>query len=82
MKEAEKKCVEVLKMVQDALNNGTCQLNNGEDHVLKIAGHAGHHSEGGVGKIKVAVKQLLELGRFDFYSNLENGVFLVRLHKY
>ena len=42
--------------------------NNGLDHVYKIAAHAGKHSEGGVGKIKVAIQEMLDTDGFDYFA--------------
>ena len=42
--------------------------NNGLDHVDKIAAHAGKHSEGGVGTIKVAIQEMLDTDGFDYFA--------------
>ena len=51
-------------------------------HIFKVAAHAGKHSDADKGpKLKFAIKQMLENDPHPVHSDMENGVFLVRLAK-
>jgi hypothetical protein len=57
-------------------------LGNGTDHIYNIGAHKGNHSRDGQGVIKFKIKEMLEAqDKFDYYMNLEHGIFLIRLKK-
>ena len=49
------------------------------DHIFKVIAHAGKHSRHGVAVLKYAIDDLLKEMKCDFYSDMNNGVFLVRI---
>ena len=75
--------IDRLKATQDDLEAGKVRPNfeNGNDHVFKIICGAGHHSTNRQGVLKVLVQKLLKEKKYDHYSDIGNGVFLVRLSK-
>lgn len=50
-----------------------------DDHIFKVIAHAGKHSLHGVAKLKFAIEELLNEMKCDYYKDMENGVFLVRI---
>ena len=68
--EAVAKCREMLAVVVKALNTGLVKpnRNNGVDHIYKIVAHAGKHSEGGIGKLKIVVQEMLIQDGYDFFA--------------
>jgi hypothetical protein len=79
--EAVNKCREMLVIVEKALNEEDCEPNqgNGVDHVYKIVGHKGNHTQGGIGKIKGAIDQMLKSSKYNYFTDLNHGYFLVRI---
>ena len=61
------------------MNKGTFppNLQDGVNHVFKICSGGGKHCEH-VASLKFAVKSLLEEKKFDFYEEMNHGIFLVR----
>ena len=49
------------------------------DHIFKVIAHAGKHSRYGVGVLKFAIDDLLKEMQCDYYRDMNNGVFLVRI---
>lgn len=68
-----------LERVQLLLEHGTIKPNwNSDTHVYKVICGAGMHSHSGKGKMKYQMKKQLEKKGFDFYPNMNHGVFLIR----
>ena len=64
----------------------TSKLNpnhNNTDQVVKIIAGAGSHTAGGKENavLKGAIRDYLSEKSFDYWSDFENGVFLVRIKK-
>ena len=55
-------------------------VGNGKDHIYKVITGAGKHSAKGA-VLKPAIDEMLKSMNFEHYSELDNGVFLVRLTK-
>lgn len=69
-----------LKETKQALTEGTIKPNySGSDHIFKVITGAGKHAANGIGVLKYAVKELLDEMKCDYYSDMEHGVFLVRI---
>lgn len=49
-----------------------------DQHVFKIICGAGTHSRSGIGMMKLKMKEQLDKMHFDFYDNMNHGVFLIR----
>ena len=71
-----------LQMTLDGLKSGNINPNsgNGRDHIFKVVAGAGKHSSRGA-VLKPAVDKMLKEYNYEHYSDLKNGVFLVRLRK-
>lgn len=71
-----------LQMTRDGLASGAINPNsgNGKDHIFKVIAGAGKHSMHGA-VLKPAVDRMLKDMNYEHYSDLNNGVFLVRLRK-
>ena len=67
---------------QAALTSGNVTPNWGEMHIFKVAAHAGKHSDADKGpKLKFAIQQMLESETRPVNTDMENGVFLIRMLK-
>ena len=55
-------------------------VGNGKDHIYKVITGAGNHSKKGA-VLKPAIDEMLKSMNFEHYSELQHGVFLVRLTK-
>ena len=53
--------------------------NCGKDHVYKVIAHAGKHSKKGGPVLKYKLKEFMEESRFEYYSDMDHGIFLVRM---
>ena len=49
------------------------------DHIFKVIAHKGNGSIHGIGVLKFAIDDLLKEMKCDYYGDLKNGVFLVRI---
>ena len=80
VKEALEITRRTFRNVQQKLTDGEISPNlDSNNHVFKVICGAGKHSEGGVGKLKVAIEAFLDNGFYDFHPDNYNGVYLVRL---
>lgn len=71
-----------LTMTRDGLRSDSINPNsgNGRDHIFKIITGAGKHSIK-FAVLKPAVNSWLKENNYEHYSDLQHGVFLVRLNK-
>jgi len=71
-----------LQITRDGLRSGTINPNsgNGKDHIFKVITGAGKHSSRGA-VLKPAINIMLKDMNYEHYSDLKQGVFLVRLWK-
>ena len=67
-----------MRETQQCLNSRQTVPNYGENHIYKIIAHAGKHSKSGP-TLKYALQQFLEESCYEYYSEMEHGVFLVRM---
>jgi len=54
---------------------------NNKDHVFKIIAHAGKHSKHGA-VLKYKIESLVDELDYEYYKDMDNGVFLLRMIKY
>ena len=68
---------------QKALDNNEIHPNfgNNKDHVFKIIAHAGKHSKHGA-VLKYKIESLVDELDYEYYKDMDNGVFLLRMIKY
>ena len=66
--------------IKKALQERKIKPNHTEnDHIFKVIAHKGNGSKGGIGVLKFAIEDLLKEMHCDYYSDMHNGVFLVRI---
>ena len=54
---------------------------NSPYHILKVICGAGTHSKTGKGVLKIIIDKWLKSSKFDYFAQIERGVFLVKLCK-
>lgn len=70
-----------IQMAQEAIDNDVIKPNYGnrKDHIFKIVAHKGKHSQAHGAVLKHVINQFLQENEYDYYQDMQNGVFLVRL---
>lgn len=68
-----------LRETQRCLNEKNLEPNCGRDHVYKIIAHAGKHSKNGGPVLKYKLKEFLEENRYEYFSDMDHGIFLIRM---
>ena len=69
--------------IKNNLSSGNIEANYHPYQVVKVIAGAGSHTEGGKENavLKGAVRDYLTEASYDFWSDFDNGVFLVKITK-